>query len=164
LSSSALISIGSNLGDRRAAITFAVDRLSQLLENPRVSDVIETAPAGEAYAGQPPFLNAVVAGTTNLSARALLERLLSIEREFGRERPHAAAPRTLDLDLILLGDEVIDEPDLRVPHPRFREREFVLRPAAQVAAECRDPVTKLTVKQLFEQNKKGPRARARGPS
>jgi 2-amino-4-hydroxy-6-hydroxymethyldihydropteridine diphosphokinase len=147
----ALISIGSNLGDRRAAITFAVDRLSQLLENPKVSDVIETAPAGEAYAGQPPFLNTVVAGATTLSARALLERLLAIERELGRERPHAAAPRTLDLDLILLGDEVIDEPDLQVPHPRFRAREFVLKPAAQVAGEYRDPVTGKRVAELFQE-------------
>jgi 2-amino-4-hydroxy-6-hydroxymethyldihydropteridine diphosphokinase len=147
----ALISIGSNLGDRRAAITFAVDRLSQLLSNPKVADVIETAPHGEAYAGQPPFLNAVVAGTTTLSARALLERILAIEREFGRERPHATAPRTLDLDLILLGDDVIDEPDLQVPHPRFRAREFVLRPAAQVAAEYRDPVTGKTVAELWKE-------------
>jgi 2-amino-4-hydroxy-6-hydroxymethyldihydropteridine diphosphokinase len=147
----ALISLGSNLGDRRAAIAFAVDRLSSILSNPTVSDVIETAPEGEGFAGQPAFLNAVVAGTTALNARELLERLLEIEREFGRERPQAAAPRTLDLDLILLGDDVIDEPDLQVPHPRFRTRRFVLEPAAQVAGEHRDPVTKLTVAELYRQ-------------
>ena len=73
-----------------------------------------------------------------------------MEQEFGRTRPYGGAPRTLDLDLILYGDEMIDEPGLIVPHPRFRERRFVLEPLAQVAPDWRDPVTGKTVSQLFE--------------
>jgi 2-amino-4-hydroxy-6-hydroxymethyldihydropteridine diphosphokinase len=95
------------------------------------------------------YLNAVVVGETALPARDLLNALLDIEREFGRERPYAGAPRTLDLDLLLFGDAVIDEPGLQVPHPRFRERFFVLGPLAEVSPELRDPVTGLTAAELL---------------
>jgi 2-amino-4-hydroxy-6-hydroxymethyldihydropteridine diphosphokinase len=74
---------------------------------------------------------------------------MRIERAFGRDRPYAGAPRTLDLDLVLLGDEVVDEPDLHVPHPRFRQRFFVLGPLAQVAPDICDPVTGLKVGELL---------------
>ena len=84
-------------------------------------------------------------GETALSPRALLDALLAIERERGRERPYPNAPRTLDLDLILFGDAVIDEPGLVVPHPRFRERRFVLEPLAEIAPDLVDPVSGLTV-------------------
>jgi 2-amino-4-hydroxy-6-hydroxymethyldihydropteridine diphosphokinase len=82
----------------------------------------------------------VVAGETSLGARELLERLLAVEREYGRSRPSPKAPRTLDLDLVLLGDTVVDEPGLQVPHPRFRERFFVLGPLVEIAPDLRDPV------------------------
>ena len=130
---------GSNLGDRHAHIAFAVAQLSAVIDDLRVSSLHETDPVG--VDPQPRFLNAVVAGCTTLSARALLERLLEIERLRGRTRPHPGAARTLDLDLILYGDAVIDEPGLRVPHPRFRERRFVLEPLAEVAGEWVDPET-----------------------
>jgi 2-amino-4-hydroxy-6-hydroxymethyldihydropteridine diphosphokinase len=84
-----------------------------------------------------------------LTARALLDALLGIEREFGRERPFHGAPRTLDLDLVLFGEAIIDEPGLHVPHPRFRSRFFVLGPLAEVAPELRDPVTGLSVGELL---------------
>jgi 2-amino-4-hydroxy-6-hydroxymethyldihydropteridine diphosphokinase len=145
----AVIGVGSNLGDRRAAILFAAQRLSIILDEPSLSDVIETDPEGEGLETQPLYLNAVIVGRTPLTARALLDELLEIERSFGRERPYAGAPRTLDLDLVLLGDEVVDEPDLQVPHPRFRERFFVLGPLAQVAPDTRDPVTGLRVGELL---------------
>ena len=113
-------------------MAFALDRLSRILPISRLSDIVETEPQGpdgEVLAGEPLFLNAVVTGTTTLEARTLLDDLLAIEREFGRERPYPGAARTLDLDLILLGDEVIDEPGLQVPHPRFRDA--VLRARAR---------------------------------
>ena len=85
-----------------------------------------------------------------MRARALLDTLLAIERDLGRERPFPGAPRTLDLDLILYGDAVIDEaPSLIVPHPRFRERRFVLEPLAEIAPDWRDPVTGQTVEELL---------------
>ena len=97
------------------------------------------------------FLNAALVGETTLSARELLDALLAIEQERRRERPYANAPRTLDLDLILLGDVVLEEPGLRVPHPRFRERRFVLEPLAAVAPELRDPVSGRTIATLLRE-------------
>ncbi len=95
------------------------------------------------------YLNAAAVGSTELAPRAVLEVLLGIERERGRERPAPNAPRTLDLDLILYGDLVVDEPDLIVPHPRFRDRAFVLEPLAEIAPELVDPVTGASVAELL---------------
>jgi len=127
--------------------------LSRLLSNISLSPIVETEPQGpdgEVLGHEPLFLNAVVIGTTALDARSLLDELLAIERDFGRERPYPGAARTLDLDLILLGDDVIDEPGLQVPHPRFRTRFFVLGPLVEVAADLRDPVTGLSVGELLQ--------------
>jgi 2-amino-4-hydroxy-6-hydroxymethyldihydropteridine diphosphokinase len=88
-------------------------------------------------------------GETDLSARALLDELLAIERRFGRDRPYPGAPRTLDLDLILYGDSIIGEEGLIVPHPRFREREFVLAPLAEIAPDWVDPVTRKRIRDLL---------------
>ena len=144
-----MIALGSNLGDRRSAIAFAAERLTAHISALQLSDIIETEPEGEATGGQPRYLNAVIVGDTALTARALLDALLAIERDFGRERPYPGAARTLDLDLVLLGDEIIDEPDLHVPHPRFRERFFVLGPLAEIAPDVRDPVTGLRAGELL---------------
>lgn len=94
-------------------------------------------------------MNAAAIGDTQLSARDLLEALLQIERDFGRERPFRNAARTLDLDLILLGDAMVVEAGLEVPHPRFRERFFVLGPLAEIAPDLVDPVSGMTVGQLL---------------
>jgi 2-amino-4-hydroxy-6-hydroxymethyldihydropteridine diphosphokinase len=145
----AAVAVGSNLGDRRAAIQFAADRLSHFIDNLTVSSIIETFPEGEGLEDQPLYLNAVAVGETTLDARALLDRLLAVEAEYGRTRPSPGAPRTLDLDLILLGDAVVDEPGLHVPHPRFRNRFFVLGPLAEVAPDLQDPVTGQRVADLL---------------
>jgi 2-amino-4-hydroxy-6-hydroxymethyldihydropteridine diphosphokinase len=144
------IALGSNLGDRVSHLAHAVSRLEALLTGLRVSRWHETDPVGVA-GPQPPFLNGAVVGRTILSAPALLEALLAIERDAGRSRPHPGAARTLDLDLILYGDQVLDLPGLTVPHPRFRERAFVLAPLAEIAAEWVDPVTGRTVEELLRQ-------------
>lgn len=145
------IALGSNLGDRRSAIAFAVERIAPFVSGITVSRIVETEPEGEGLGDQPLYLNAVLVGETSLTARALLDALLGVERAFGRERPYRGAPRTLDLDLVLLGDEIIDEPGLQVPHPRFRERFFVLGPMAEVAPDLRDPVTGSSVGELLRE-------------
>jgi 2-amino-4-hydroxy-6-hydroxymethyldihydropteridine diphosphokinase len=134
------ISAGSNLGDRRAHLDYAIEALQLDLRDMTVSSLWETHPVGVGPE-HGMFVNAVVVGLTKLSARLLLERLLEIEEERGRARPYPGAPRTLDLDLILYGKEIIEEDGLSVPHPRFREREFVLGPLAEIAPEMVDPVT-----------------------
>ena len=141
------IALGSNLGDRDEQLDAAEDRLAVLLSGAVASARYETEPVG-GPAGAPPFLNEVVVGTTLLGPRSLLDALQAIEDAAGRERPFLNAPRTLDLDLILYGDFVIDEPGLRVPHPRFRDRLFVLEPLAEVAGDWIDPVSGLSVEQL----------------
>jgi 2-amino-4-hydroxy-6-hydroxymethyldihydropteridine diphosphokinase len=141
------IAFGSNLGDRSAHLAFAVERLSQQLSSLRVSRVVETEPVG--VGDQPLFLNGVLTATTTRSPTDLLDDLLALERERRRERPWPGAPRTLDLDLILYGDAIIETDRLTVPHPRFRERQFVLEPLSEIAADWIDPVTGRTVAELW---------------
>lgn len=143
------IALGSSLGDRAGHLAFAVDRLRPLLDECRVSPVIETAPVDVPTAGEPaPFLNAAAVGSTTLSPHDLLTALHAIEDERGRQRPYPNAPRTLDLDLILYGDQQIADAGLVVPHPRFRDRLFVLDPLSAVAPSLVDPVTGLTIAAL----------------
>ena len=144
----AAVALGSNLGDRRAHLDYAAAKLHGLLASLKISRYYDTKPEGVS-GPQPMYLNAAAVGETSLDARALLEALLETERQFGRERPYPDAPRTLDLDLILYGMDIIDEPGLVVPHPRFRERRFVLEPLAEIAPKLLDPVSGLTVRELL---------------
>ena len=129
----AWIGIGANLGDARANVVDAIERLARLpgARLVQASSLYRTAPidsSGDDY------VNAVAALDTTLDAHALLQALFAIEQAHGRERPYRNAPRTLDLDLLLYGDEIIiDTPTLIVPHPRMHERAFVLAPLAEVA-------------------------------
>jgi 2-amino-4-hydroxy-6-hydroxymethyldihydropteridine diphosphokinase len=143
------IALGSNLGDRDGQLDDAEERLATLLSGAVASARYETESVG-GPPGAPPFLNEVVVGTTLLAPRSLLDALHAIEEAAGRERPFVNAPRTLDLDLILYGDFVIDEPGLQVPHPRFRTRGFVLHPLAEVAGDWVDPVSGESVQQLLD--------------
>lgn len=133
------IALGSNLGDREAHLAFAAGRLATRLSNLRQSTWHDTAPVG--VGDQPRYLNGVIVGDTSLSARALMDWLLEIEREDGRQRPAPGAARTLDLDLILFGNARLAEEGLVVPHPRFRERLFVLEPLAELEPDWVDPVS-----------------------
>jgi len=143
------VALGSNLGNRAAAIQFASNHLAALLNDLRVSEVIETWPVGPGAEDQNLYLNAVVVGDSDLPVRDILDALLSIEQAYGRERPHKNAARTLDLDLILAGDQIVVEEGLEVPHPRFRERFFVLGPLAEVAPDLIDPVSGMRVGELL---------------
>jgi 2-amino-4-hydroxy-6-hydroxymethyldihydropteridine diphosphokinase len=130
----AYVGIGSNLGDRERLVRQAAELIGAV----RLSTVIETEPWG--HEDQPMFLNAVAELETPLTARQLLDHLLDVERRLGRERVGPQwGPRTIDLDLLLFGDEAIEEPGLVVPHPRLTEREFVLKPLAELVPTLKIP-------------------------
>ena len=138
----AYIGLGANLGDAAAALTQAVQALGNLPHTQllRCSPVYKTAPLDmdhgrEVVADGDDYLNAVAALSTRLTPLALLEQLQKVEQAAGRERPYRNAPRTLDLDLLLYGDEHIDSPRLTVPHPRMAQRAFVLVPLADIAPQ-----------------------------
>jgi 2-amino-4-hydroxy-6-hydroxymethyldihydropteridine diphosphokinase len=132
----AYVGVGGNLGDRERTLREAVDSLGAEdgIEVVAVSTLRETEPVG--VGEQPRFLNGAVALDTPLGARELLDLLLAVEQRFGRVRtPGEHGPRTIDLDLLLYGDEQIGEPGLTVPHPRLHERRFVLEPLAELAPD-----------------------------
>jgi 2-amino-4-hydroxy-6-hydroxymethyldihydropteridine diphosphokinase len=128
----AYVGLGANLGDREATMRRAIHLLDRNgIEVVAVSAFRETDPVG--YLDQPRFLNAAVALETALSPRELLDHLLAVERELGRTREGPRyGPRTIDLDLLLYGDEIVDEPGLSVPHPRLAERRFALEPLEEL--------------------------------
>ena len=130
----AYVGLGANLGDRAATIAEAVARLGAdpQVEVVAVSALRETAPEGPIQA-QPAFLNGAVALETTLAPRDLLRRLLAVEADLGRTRSGPrGGPRTIDLDLLIYGETILDEPDLTVPHPRLQERRFALEPLAEL--------------------------------
>jgi 2-amino-4-hydroxy-6-hydroxymethyldihydropteridine diphosphokinase len=136
----AFVGMGANLGPREVTLLRAVDLLGALprVDVLEVSGLRETAPVGNV--DQPEFLNGAVAVETSLSPRELLDALLGVERELGRVRDGTQwGPRTIDLDLLVYGDEIVDEPGLRVPHPRLHERRFALEPLAELDPELEIP-------------------------
>jgi 2-amino-4-hydroxy-6-hydroxymethyldihydropteridine diphosphokinase len=137
----AFVGLGSNLGEREALIRLALDDLARLpgTRVVRASSLYDTEPVGEVE--QPNFLNAVAQIDTELTARQLLWNLLLIERRLGRVRTQKWGPRTIDLDLLLFGNLVVDEPDLKVPHPELTRRSFVLVPLVELDPMLVHPVT-----------------------
>jgi 2-amino-4-hydroxy-6-hydroxymethyldihydropteridine diphosphokinase len=150
----AMIGMGGNLaswaGPPEATLAAAALRLESLGRVVCRSSLYSTAPVG--FAAQPRFVNAVMELETALAPRELLDGLMAIELEFGRDRVSGIAngPRTLDLDILLLGDLAVREPDLTIPHPRLAERAFVLVPLYEIAPRAIDPASGRTVSQLLE--------------
>jgi 2-amino-4-hydroxy-6-hydroxymethyldihydropteridine diphosphokinase len=132
----AYVALGSNLHDPAGHVRGAVEELAMLPDTrlARVSSLYRSAPVG--YLDQPDFINAVAQIETDLTPRALLDQLLAIERRYGRVRDFPNAPRTLDLDILLYGECIVQEPRLTIPHPRMHERAFVLVPLAEIAHDA----------------------------
>jgi 2-amino-4-hydroxy-6-hydroxymethyldihydropteridine diphosphokinase len=153
----ACIGLGSNLGDRRAMLEGAIAALARTsgVHVQKVSSFHETEPVG-GPPGQGKYLNAAAVIETDLDAHGLLRVLQDIEGQFGRVRSVRWGERTLDLDLLLFGDEIINTLELTVPHPRLRVRRFVLEPLAEVAPEAVDPVTKRSIADLLAALEEGP--------
>jgi 2-amino-4-hydroxy-6-hydroxymethyldihydropteridine diphosphokinase len=147
----AAVGLGSNLGDREAHLRAALEAMGQTpgVRVVRVSAFVQTAAVGPLAQG--PFLNAAAVIETTLCPRELLGVLQEIERSHGRDRGRETrwGPRTLDMDLLLFGDTVIDEPGLTVPHPRLHERAFALGPLAQIAPGWAVPMLGATVEELL---------------
>ena len=156
------VGIGSNLGDREFLIRKAVESLRQLPQTnvSGVSSLYDTEPVGETE--QPPFLNAVAWIETELTPRELLWQMLLIEKRMGRVRSKRWGPRSIDLDLLFYDDELIEEPDLRVPHPEAHRRAFVLLPLLELDPNFRHPVTGETVRRMIQKLPPNPPVRKLG--
>ncbi len=154
------LSLGSNLGDRRGYLDQALEELrADGVDVLRVSPVYESEPVD--FHAQPWFLNCVVEAETEAMPRQLLHRLHNIEHRLGRRRSKQVArgPRTIDIDILLYGNQVIQTNELVVPHPRMAERRFVLEPLRDLAADLRHPVGRQTISQLLSES--GDRSRVR---
>ncbi len=141
------LSLGSNLGDRYANLRAAIERLGEAGAIGAVSSFYETEPVE--FRDQPWFLNCVVALETSDSPEALLQRALAIEQEMGRLRMKDKGPRSIDIDILLFGDRVVEERGLKIPHPAMQQRRFVLEPLAGIAPEALHPQLRKTARELL---------------
>jgi 2-amino-4-hydroxy-6-hydroxymethyldihydropteridine diphosphokinase len=149
------VALGSNLGDPAARMGEAVGRLAHELTVERVSSLYRTEPVG--FQSQPDFLNAVVSARTDRSPKEMLEALVAIEAAMGRRRVLPGGPRTIDLDLLVVGDLVMRTPELVLPHPRMLHRRFVMEPLAEIAPRLRVPGTVEDVAELAARLPTAPR-------
>ena len=140
------LSLGSNLGDRAANLRAAIAAFAKLGEVRAVSSFYETEPVE--MARQPWFLNCALALETELMPKQLLKAILGIEQEMGRRRTQHKGPRSIDIDILLFGNSVVDTASLTIPHPAMHERRFVLVPLAEIAPAVRHPVLKKTISEL----------------
>jgi 2-amino-4-hydroxy-6-hydroxymethyldihydropteridine diphosphokinase len=145
----AYIGIGSNLGDRFINLSTAIDLLNEKCGVGKVSSVYETEPVG--FDDQPFFLNCVAEISTKLTPHRLLEELKGIERKMGRINTFLNSPRTIDLDILFYGEEIIESQELIIPHPRLQERAFVLVPLNEIAPNFIHPVLRKTINRLLDE-------------
>jgi 2-amino-4-hydroxy-6-hydroxymethyldihydropteridine diphosphokinase len=142
------LSLGSNVGDRAGNLNSAIERLGNLGTVESQSSFYETEPVE--FTAQPWFLNCAVKLDTEKMPKQLLAGILDLERKMGRRRTQKKGPRTIDIDILLFGNSIIDTKGLTIPHPAMHERLFVLEPLAEIAPEVRHPVFKRTVRELRE--------------
>jgi len=151
------LSLGSNLGDRENNLSAAIARLRALGHIVAVSSLYETEPVE--FTDQPWFLNCVVLVETTETPMQLLATVLAIEQEMGRVRTQKKGPRTIDIDILLFGETILDTPELTVPHPAMHQRRFVLEPLVEIAPEVWHPSLKKTIRALLGELPAGPAAR-----